>query len=63
MSFYNYLTKSSPYGKMAREVGLIEQSTLWDHKLPPTRDPSGLEDKWHLWAIHETTKRYLLVFV
>ncbi len=48
--------------QMVRQTRLIEQSKTWEHQVIPIRDPAALDTIWHEWAIHETIKRYLLVF-
>ena len=60
MIIYEKLTVS----KITRQSRLIEHgNTLtWDRQVFPIRDPAVLEDTWREWAIHETVKRYLLVF-
>jgi hypothetical protein len=47
---------------MVRRTGLIGQSTAWGHQVLPMQDPAALDAVWQEWAVHESIKRYLLVF-
>lgn len=59
--FYGSLQKAH-VSQMVRRTRLIEQSTAWEHHVLPIGDPDALDAVWHEWAIHESIKRYLLVF-
>jgi hypothetical protein len=61
MSIYVYLRKAH-LSQMFRQVRLVEQSTTWEHQVLPVQDPTTLDAIWHEWAVHESIKRYLLVF-
>ena len=62
MSFYGSLRKAH-VSQMVRRTRLIEQSTAWEHHVLPMQDPAALDAVWQEWAIHESIKRYLLVFL
>jgi len=61
MSFYGSLRKAH-VSQMVRRTRLIEKSTAWEHQVLPIRDPAALDAMWREWAVHESIKRYLLVF-
>lgn len=61
MSFYGFLRKAH-VSQMVRRTRLIEQSTAWMHRVLPVQDPVALDAVWREWAVHESIKRYLLVF-
>jgi hypothetical protein len=61
MGFYGSLRKAH-VSQMVRRTRLIEQSTTMEHRVLPIHDPAALDAMWHEWAVHESIKRYLLVF-
>jgi hypothetical protein len=61
MSFNGSLRKAH-VSQMSRRTRLIEQSTAWEHHVLPIGDPDAMDAVWHEWAVHESIKRYLLVF-
>lgn len=61
MIVYEKLTVSQITGK-SRLTRTDELDLRWEGRVFPITNPDDLQVTWRDWAVHETLKRYLLVF-